>query len=127
MLNKTEVQTITSRTDQILVAIASLVALAGVIGFSFWSEQSLFVRLAILVGGLAVGLGIAWFSQPGKRFIAFARESWDEAKLVTWPTRKETINTTGVVFAFVAVMALFLFLVDKTIEWGLYDLVLGWK
>jgi preprotein translocase subunit SecE len=127
MLNKTEVQTITSRTDQILVGVASLVALAGVIGFSFWSEQPLFVRFAILVGGLAIGLGIAWFSQPGKRFIAFAQESWDEAKLVTWPTRKETINTTGVVFAFVAVMALFLFLVDKTIEWGLYDLVLGWK
>ena len=46
---------------------------------------------------------------------------------MTWPTAKETFQTTGAVFVFVAVMALFLFLVDKAIEYGLYDLVLGWK
>ena len=126
-MNKTEVQTIGSRSDQLLVAAALAVALAGVVGFSFWSDQILVVRLLLLVGGLAGGLVIGWFSLPGKRFIAFSREAYDEAKKVTWPTRKETVNTTAVVFAFVVVMGLFLFLIDKAIEWGLYDLVLGWK
>ena len=55
------------------------------------------------------------------------RESLVEAKKVVWPTRKETLQTTGVVFAFVVVMAVFLWVSDKTLEWVLYDLILGWK
>jgi len=46
---------------------------------------------------------------------------------VVWPTRKESGQMTLYVFAFVVVMALFLWLTDKTLEWVLYDLVLGWK
>jgi preprotein translocase subunit SecE len=126
-MNKTDVQTIGSGTDNLLVVVAILVALAGVIGFSFWSELPMLARVGILLGGIVVGLGIAWFTNPGKRFIAFAQESFDEAKRVTWPSGKETLQTTWVVFGFVAIMSIVLFLVDRTIEWGLYDLVLGWK
>jgi len=126
-MNKTEVQTIGSSTDNILVALASLVALAGIVGFSFWSELPLIARFGILLGGLAVGGGVAWLSQPGKRFIAFTQDAWEETKKVTWPTGKETLQTTWVVFGFVAIMALFLFVVDYVIEYGLYDVVLGWK
>jgi len=126
-MNKPDVQTIGSSTDNVLVGVASLLALAGVIGFSFWSELSLLARVGILFGGLAGGVAVAWLSQPGKRFIAFSQESFEEAKKVTWPTGKETVQTTWVVFAFVAIMALFLFLVDWVIEYGLYDMILGWK
>jgi len=126
-MNKSDVETIGSSTDNILVGLATLIALAGIIGFSFWSELSLLARLGMLVGGLALGAGIAWFSTSGKRFLAFAQEAYEEAKKVTWPTAKESVQTTGVVFLFVAIMAIFLFLVDKAIEYGLYDLVLGWK
>jgi preprotein translocase subunit SecE len=44
-----------------------------------------------------------------------------------WPTRKESLQTAGIVFAFVVVMALFLWVSDKTLEYLLYDLILGWK
>jgi preprotein translocase subunit SecE len=84
-------------------------------------------RIGILAGGIVLGLGTAWFSLPGKRFLGFARESYDEARRVTWPSRKETVNTTGIVFAFVVIMAIFLFIVDKSLEWVLYDLLLRWK
>ena len=40
---------------------------------------------------------------------------------------KEALQMTGYVFAFVFVMALFLWLTDSMLEWVLYDLVLGWK
>jgi preprotein translocase subunit SecE len=127
-MNKTDVQTIgNSGADAALVAAALVIALAGVVGFSFWSELPMLARTGMLLGGIAAGLGIAWFTAPGKRFIAFSRESLDEAKRVTWPSGKETLQTTWVVFAFVAIMSLLLFMVDKIIEWGLYDLVLGWK
>jgi preprotein translocase subunit SecE len=126
-MNKTEVETIGSSTDNILVGVAVLVALAGLVGFSFFSEYPIIARLGILAGGLVLGAGIAWFTQPGKRFLAFAQDAWDETKKVTWPTGKETVQTTGVVFLFVTVMAIFLFAVDHAIEYGLYDLLLGWK
>ena len=122
-----DIETVNSKLDMLLVALAVLAVLAGVLGFSLLSEQSLLARIGILAGGLALGLGLAWFSQPGKQFLGFARESYEETKRVSWPPRKETVNTTGIVFAFVVISAIFLFIVDKGLEWFLYDLLLRWK
>jgi preprotein translocase subunit SecE len=126
-MNTQDVQTVNSKSDMLLVTLAVLAALGGVLGFSLLSEQPLLTRLGILAGGLVLGLVIAWFSVPGKRFIGFSRESYEETRRVVWPTRKETLQTTGIVFAFVVIMAIFLFLVDKGLEWVLYDLLLRWK
>jgi preprotein translocase subunit SecE len=126
-MNTQDVETVNSKADVALVGVAVAAVLAGVLGFSFLSQQPLLTRVAILIGGIALGVGVAWFSGPGKRFLAFAREAYDETRRVTWPSRKETFSTTGIVFAFVVIMALFLFVVDKTLEWALYDLLLRWK
>jgi preprotein translocase SecE subunit len=75
------------------------------------------VRLLVLLGAFARRVAVMWFTQAGRTFLAFARESWEEAKRVVWPTRKETLQTTGVVFVFVFVMALFLWLVDTGLLW----------
>ena len=64
-----------------------------------------------------IGAGACFVSPARRKFAAFARESWEEAKRVVWPTRKETLQTTGVVFAFVFVMAIFLWGVDATLLW----------
>jgi preprotein translocase subunit SecE len=121
------VETVNSKSDLALVSLAIVIVLAGVLGFSFLSDQPMLARIGILAGGIVLGLAAAWFSLPGKRFLGFARESYDEALRVTWPSRKETVNTTGIVFAFVVIMAIFLFIVDKSLEWVLYDLLLRWK
>jgi preprotein translocase subunit SecE len=126
-MNKTDVETVSTLTDQVLVGAALLLVLVGAVGFSFLSDRPMVLRFALLLGGVVLGLVVAWFTEPGKRFIGFAREAYDEAKRVTWPTRDETLKTTGVVFGFVGLMAFFLFLVDKGLEKVLYDWVLGWK
>ena len=113
-----------SGSDMALVSLAVVLALAGVCGFSFLSDQTLLVRLLSLVGGLVAAVVVAWFSPSGKRFLAYGRESYDELTRVVWPTRKETLSSTGMVIAFVVVVSLFLFLVDLIIEWGLYDVLL---
>ena len=77
--------------------------------------------------GLVVAVVVFLTSEPGKQFVAFGRDSWREVKKVVWPERKEAIQITLYVFGFVVVMALFLWLVDKSLEWVLYDLILGWK
>jgi preprotein translocase subunit SecE len=121
------VETVNSTADIVLVTLAVLATAAGVLGFSFLTDQPMVARVGVLIGGLLVALVVAWFSQPGKRFIAYGRESYEEIKRVVWPTRKETMTTTGVVFGFVVVMALLLFVVDKTLEWSLYDMLLSWR
>ena len=81
---------------------------------------------ALLVG-LVAAAGVFLASDSGKRLIAFGRDSWREVKKVVWPTRKETVQMTAYVFGFVVIMALFLWLTDKTLEWVFYDLILGWR
>jgi len=121
------VETVSSKMDIVLVALAVLAAAAGVLGFTFLTDQPTLARVGVLIGGLALALVVAWFSQSGKRFIAYGRESYEETRRVVWPSRKETMTTTGIVFAFVVIMAILLFVVDKGLEWFLYDLLLSWR
>ena len=123
-MNNQNVETVTSKSDIALVTLAILAALAGVIAFALLSEEALGVRLGVLFGGLLLGIGLAWLSPSGKRLLSYGRQSWDELRRVVWPTKKETLNTTGLVMAFVFIIALFLFICDKIIEWRLYDVLL---
>lgn len=113
--------------DKIKFAVALLLVAAGVAGFYFLGDQALILRVLSMLGGLAAGTAVAWFTEPGQRFLVFGRETVTETKKVVWPARKETMQTTGIVFAFVVLMAVFLWLTDKSLEWTVYDLVLGWK
>jgi len=114
-------------TDKIKVGVALALLVAGVVGFYLLSSSPMILRLASLLGGIGAAVVMAWFSEPGRRFFEFARESRDETRKVVWPTRKESMQTAGMVFAFVLVMAVFLWVTDKSLEYLLYDLILGWK
>ena len=100
---------------------------AGVAAFYLLSKQDLWVRVLALLALLSAAVGTFFTSESGKQLIAFGRDAVRETKKVVWPARNEAMQMTGYVFAFVVVMALFLFLTDKTLEWVLYDLILGWK
>jgi len=113
--------------DKLKFALALILIAAGVAGFYLLSEQVLVLRVLAVLGGVIAGAAVAWFTEPGRRFAVFLKETVTETKKVVWPTRKETVQMTGIVFAFVLVMAVFLWLTDKSLEWVLYDLVLGWK
>lgn len=121
------VQTVSTSIDKIKFALASLAVVAGVVGFFVLSGQSTAVRALALVVGLLVAVGCAWTSAQGRAFVGFAKESVRETKKVVWPTRKEAMQITAVVFAFVLIMAIFLWGTDKLLEFLLYDVILGWK
>ena len=110
--------------DNLKIALAIACVIAGVWGYYYFADTALVLRVLMVLGGLIAAGFVAWTSAPGKEFFAFAQESWQEAGRVSWPTRKETVQTTGIVFAFVVVMALFLFAVDSTIAW-LVSLITG--
>jgi preprotein translocase subunit SecE len=113
--------------DTIKLVVAGLLGVAGIVGFYLLGEAAFIVKLLAVVAGIIAGCAVAWTTAPGGQFVAFALDSVTETKKVVWPTRKDTMQTTAAVFAFVVVMAVFLWVSDKTLEWVLYDLVLGWK
>lgn len=126
-MSNQNIQDVNSAGDRVKAVLAVVVVLAGIVGFYALAQQPMIARVGSVLGGLILGGVIAWYSGPGRRFLAFAKDSWSETRRVVWPTRKETTQMTLTVFGFVVVMALFLWVVDKSLEWVLYDLLLGWK
>ena len=127
MANPPQVETISTGADKAKLAVAGLLVVAAVVAFYMLAKQDLWMRVAALIVLLAAAVATFFTSEMGKELIAYGRDSVREVRKVVWPTRKEALQMTGYVFAFVFVMALFLFLTDKTLEWLLYDLILGWK
>ncbi len=106
------------------LGLAFLLLMAGVAGFYYLGNQATVIRVLVVLAGVAAAAGVAWMSLPGKQFLAFSKESVAETRKVVWPTRKETMQTTGVVFLLVVVVALFLWVVDASLMW-LVQLLMG--
>ena len=103
--------------DKAKLAVAGLVAVAGVVAFYVLANGPLVARLGALLVALVVALGLGWTSKPGKDFFVYCQDSITETKKVVWPSRKETLQTTAVVVGFVLVMAVFLWVVDASLVW----------
>jgi preprotein translocase subunit SecE len=103
--------------DKVKIFLAVACVVLGVWGYYYFADVALVLRVLMVLGGLLAAAGVAYTSAPGKEFLAFAQDSWQEAGRVSWPTRKETLQTTAIVFVFVVVMALFLFSVDSLLAW----------
>ena len=113
--------------DKLKFLMALALVSAGVTGFYVLADKAMILRVLSVLAGLGAGAAVAWFTEPGRRFYDFSQEAVVETKKVVWPARKETMQTTGIVFAFVLAMAIILWLTDKALEFALYDLILGWK
>lgn len=113
--------------DKLMLTLGVVLVLAGLAVFRFFPNQAWYVRGGALVVGVGAGALVALLSATGKGFIAFAKDSIREVRKVVWPTRKEATQTTLVVFGFVLIMAIYLWVSDKTIEWIIFSLILGWK
>ena len=123
----TQVETVSTGADKAKLAGAAVLLVGAVVAFYVLGKQDLWLRVLALIALMAAAVALFFTSEPGKQLIAFGRDAVRETKKVVWPTRKEAMQMTGYVFAFVFVMALFLWITDKTLEWVLYDLILGWK
>ena len=127
MATNTQVETVSTGADKAKLAAAAVLLVGGVVAYYLLGKQDLWMRVLALLVLVAAAVATFFTSETGKQLIAFGRDAVKETRKVVWPARKEAMQMTGYVFAFVVVMALFLFLTDKTLEWVLYDLILGWK
>jgi preprotein translocase subunit SecE len=106
-----------SAKDTALITLSLLVLFVGIGAFYWYEEQALAIRIAMVIGGLAAGAGLAWFSWYGREFWQFAQAARIELRKVVWPSRDETIKTTYVVFIFAIVMGLFFWGLDWVLTW----------
>ena len=123
----TEVETVSTPADKLKVGLAIALLVAALAAYYLTAKQGVWVQWGSLIVGLVAAVGVFLISEPGKQLLGLGRDSAREVRKVVWPTRKEAIQMTLFVFGFVVVMAIFLWLTDKTLEWVLYDLILGWK
>ena len=122
-----EVQTVGSTADKLKLGLAIALVVASLAAFYVLSQQGALAQWGALIAGLVLAVVVFLISDTGKQFVAFGQEAVREVKKVVWPERKEAMQITAYVFVFVVVMALFLWLTDKTLEWVFYDLILGRK
>jgi preprotein translocase subunit SecE len=122
-----QVQTVNTGADKAKLGAAAVLVVAALAAFYLLGKQGPLVQWVVLLVGLAAAAGAFFSSESGRELIGFGRDAWREVKKVVWPARKEAIQITAYVFGFVLIMALFLWLTDKTLEWLFYDLILGWK
>jgi len=126
-MSATNVETVSTFADKAKLALVVVLVLAAIAGFYGLAAQGAIVQWLALVAGLVAAVVVFLLSLPGRELVGFGSDAWREVKKVVWPTRKEASQMTLYVFAFVVIMALFLWLTDKTLEWVFYDLILGWK
>jgi preprotein translocase subunit SecE len=127
MATNTQIETVQTGADKAKLAVAALLLIGGIVAFYALERSDLWLRVGALLVLVAAAVALFFTSEPGKQLIGFGKESIKETRKVVWPTRKEALQNTGMVFAFVFLMALFLWITDKTLEFTLYDLILGWK
>ena len=123
----TQVETVSTGADKAKLAAALALVIGALAAFYLLGKQGQIAQWGALIACLVAAVVVFMVSEPGKQFVAFGRDSWREVKKVVWPSRKEAIQMTAYVIGFCAVMALFLWLTDKTLEWLFYDVILGWK
>ena len=121
------VETVNTSADKLKLAVAAGLVLAALVAYYLLGQQGALIQWAALLVCLVGGVVVFLTSLQGRQLIGFGRDAWREVQKVVWPTRKDSIQMTAYVFGFVVIMALFLWLTDKTLEWVFYDLILGWK
>lgn len=110
--------------DTAKTVLAAVAVIAGLYGFYHFDQSPTVVRVVCVLGGLIVAIAASWTTGQGTRFRTFALQSVEETKKVVWPSRKETLQTTGIVFAFCVVTAIFLWIVDASLLY-LVQLLMG--
>ncbi len=122
-----EVEEVTSSSDVGKVVLAIGLVIAGIVAYYWFSKQPIYARVGMILAGLVAGTALAWTSGPGQRLVAFLKDSVAEAKRVTWPTTRETMQMTLIVFGFSVFAAIVLWIIDKGLEYVIYTLLLGWN
>ena len=105
-------------------AVAVIVIGAAVVGFYVYAEQSLLLRVVVLLVAVGITVAILYHTERGRLAWGFLRDARNEVRKVVWPTRRETGQTTLIVIAVVAVVGIMLWGFDGVLTYAM-RLLLG--
>ena len=118
-----QIDNVKSVSDQ-WKTILAIVLLVGVLALYYVNPFDLntLTKVLITLLGLVI-VGIVFIkSTQGERFLHFLKETRIELRKVVWPTREETIKTTGIIMVAVVIVAIFLWIVDAFFTWGVQSI-----
>jgi preprotein translocase subunit SecE len=104
--------------DKVKLAVAILIVIAGVAGYYVLANQATWMRWLPVIGSLVLAGVVVAFSRYGSEFRRFVELARIELRKIVWPTRQETLQTTLVVFLFVAVAGVFFWALDLVLAWA---------
>jgi preprotein translocase subunit SecE len=122
-LMKAKAEAQPARLDGLKWALVVLLVSAAVLGNMYFSDAPLLYRVVGVVALVALAAGVFLLTTKGQRFLVMAREARTEIRKVIWPTRPETTQTTLIVLAAVALVALLLWLIDSLLSWIIQSLI----
>ena len=109
-MSAANIETVSTTADKAKLVLVVALVVAALAGFYTLAAQGPIVQWLTLVGGLVAAVVVFLLSLSGRQLVAFGNDAWREVNKVVWPTRKESTQMTLYVFAFVVIMALFLWL-----------------
>jgi len=93
--------------------VITFLALAGAVYANHYLiDESLLIRVAVILALVAFGFVIALTTTKGKAGLVFAKEARIEARKVVWPTRTETVQTSLIILVAVVLVSFMLYLID---------------
>ena len=108
----------TPALDVVRQVLAFALVIVGIVGFYYFSEQSLLYRVLALVALVIVSAFLVFSTGSGQRIWSFMKESRVEVRKIIWPSRQETTQTTVIVFVMVFLVGMVLWLLDMFLFWG---------
>jgi preprotein translocase subunit SecE len=112
----------TSPADVGKLLLALIVLAAGVFGFYYYANAPQAARVVGMLVAVVAALAIGMFTGPGRKLRHFFAESQFELRKVVWPSRDETLKTTGIIVVVVIILSLLLGLIDLILK----SVVLDW-
>ena len=125
MNTKAESSKGTSVADIAKLMLAAVILVAGIFFYTWFDNDPRVPTVARLLGviaALVIALSITAFTGLGRRVRHFLAESQFEMRKVVWPTRDETIKTTGIILLVVLILSLLLGLIDLILK----SVILDW-
>jgi preprotein translocase subunit SecE len=92
--------------------LAALIVLAGLVGFYWFADWPGALRGALVGVSLAIAGVVFVLTERGRATMEFLSETRFELRKVIWPTREDTLRSTGLIVVVVIIISLLLGFID---------------
>jgi|SRR5580698_6980428 preprotein translocase subunit SecE len=118
-MSEQQVATQSSGLDSAKLAASIALVVGGLVAYYWFETQAWYLRGAYVVGGVVLGLFLAWQTNVGRSTLSFILSSRNEVRKMVWPTREETLQTTLAVIVVVLITAVLMWMLDLGLFWAL--------